>query len=258
MSTDGLGPSALDGSAADEPLVALLRLLADGATPEAIGTGLAEGLLRETTPTQVSVYVIDAAGECLEERVRYGAAPEPDHLRLPVTLALPVTEVFRTGRSGTWTMAAAAERFPAVAGWVSSQPDRGTDDVFLVPIRTQGRPVGVLLVSLPGPAERSWHLGKHLDAAATALALWVAAAPVDGRRRHRARARGVEVTPRQQSIVDGIRAGRSNAEIAADLDVSVSTVKADLAALYRLFGVSHRDALVDLVGAAKAPKRTRG
>lgn len=259
MGADRLGPAALDGQSADEPLLALLRLLADDAHADAIGAALAEGLLRETRPTQLSVYVVDAAGEGLEERVRYGAAPEPDHLRVPLAIPLPMTEVFRTGRSGVWAMAEAAEQFPALAGWVRSQPQRASDDVFIVPIRAYGRPVGVLLVSLPGPADRSWRLGRLLEAAATALALWASAAtPPEARRPHRPRARGIEVSPRQHRIVDGIRAGLSNAEIAADLDVSVGTVKADLAALYRLFGVSHREALVDLVEAPKGSKRTRG
>lgn len=258
MGADHLGPAALDGPEADEPLLAFLRLLADGATGDAIGAGLAEGLLREAGPTQLAVYLVDAEGTCLEEQVSYGAEPDPDHRLVPIDLAVPVTEVFRTGRSGAWTMAEGARQFPAIAGWVHSRPEAADDEVFLVPIRAQGRPVGVLLVSLPGPAERSWQLGRLLEAASTALAVWAAGrAPVASRGGQRARVRGIDVTERQHRIVDGVRAGRSNAEIAADLDVSVGTVKADLAALYRLFAVSQREALVDLVPAARSGQRRR-
>ncbi len=258
MGADALGLAALDGPAADEPLLALLRLLADGASSDAIGAGLAEGLLREARPTQLSVYRVDADGLSLEEHARYGAASEPEHRLVPIDLALPMTEVFRTGRSSAWTMTDAAEQFPALAGYVRSRPEHAADETFVVPIRAQGRPVGVLLVSLPGPAERSWQLGRLMEAASTALAVWAVGRLSEGPRPGaRPRGRGIEVSDRQRRIVDGVRAGRSNAEIAADLDVSVGTVKADLSALYRLFAVSQREALVDLVPAARSAQRRR-
>jgi DNA-binding CsgD family transcriptional regulator len=258
MGAGAPGGAELDGASADEPLLAFLRLLADGGTGDAIGACLAEGLLREAAPTQLSVYLVDAAGECLEEHARYGAETEPDHRLVPLDLALPMTEVFRTGRSGVWTMTEAAEQFPAIAGYVRSRPEHAADETFVVPIRAQGRPVGVLLVALPGPADRSWQLGRLLEAASTALAVWaVGRLSVRPRPGARPRVRGIEVSDRQRRIVEGVRVGRSNAEIAADLDVSVGTVKADLSALYRLFAVSQREALVDLVPAARSGQRRR-
>lgn len=238
--------AVLDGPTVDAPLVALLRLLADGASDEAIGIALAEGLLREMRPTQLAVFLRSDDGTELVECVRYGIARDPGTERVPVDLPLPMTEVFRTGRAASWTMPQAAQAFPAVAGWIRSHPERADDEVFILPVRAQGRPVGTLLVSLAAPAERSWELSTSLESAAAALGVWSLyrspALRTDGRR-----ARPLEVTERQARIVAGIRDGRSNAEIAADLGVSVGTVKADLSGLYRMFAVSQREALVALV-----------
>lgn len=256
MADHALRDSGLDGPSLDGPLLVFLRLIASGAGADAIGAGLAEGLLRDARPHLVSVYLLDADGACLEERVRYGAPPDPDHQRVSVDVPVPMTEVFRTGRAGAWTMSEAAQDFPAVAGWMRSHPAHATDEVFIVPVRAQGRPIGVLLVTLPGPADRSWQLGRLMDAASTALAVWVMSQPPEAALRARP-ARGIEVSERQGRIVDGVRDGLSNAQIAQALDVSVSTVKADLATLYRLFGVSDREAVAGLVAATRPPAARR-
>jgi DNA-binding CsgD family transcriptional regulator len=148
-------------------------------------------------------------------------------------------------------MQLAAEQFPAVAGWVRMHPEALAEEVLGVPVRGRGRVLGAMLVALPEQAPRSWRLKGLMEAASAGLALWWLSAGVSGRPTPRTqRARGSTVTARQRDVVDGIRRGRSNAEIAEKLGVSVGTVKADLAQLYRNFGVSDRNELPRLV-----PKR---
>jgi DNA-binding CsgD family transcriptional regulator len=151
-----------------------------------------------------------------------------------------------------WTTEQAVEQYPLVAGWVQSQPELAGDEVFVVPVRSAGTVVGALLVTLPQRTERSWRLRLLLDSAAIALGLWsrgvLAQARADAGRPRKSVA---ALTERQSSIVAGIRTGRSNREIAEDLQVSVGTVKADLSQLYRLFGVSDREALVALVDSVR-------
>jgi DNA-binding CsgD family transcriptional regulator len=245
-----LGDAGLDGPAGDGPLSAFLRVLADSSDGAVIGAALAEGLLREFAPTRVSVYF--ATDGMLEERVHYGrSADSGEHALVPVEAAMPLTEVYRTGESGAWMVQRAAAQFPAVAGWVRMHPEARDEEVLGVPVRGRGRVVGAMLVELPAHAPRSWRLKGLMEAASAGLALWwLSASPATRTTPRTQRAKGATVTARQRDVVDGIRRGRSNAEIAEKLGVSVGTVKADLAQLYRNFGVSDRDELPRLV-----PKR---
>ncbi len=48
------------------------------------------------------------------------------------------------------------------------------------------------------------------------------------------------LTPREGDVLAFLVAGKSNSEIAAELDLSISTVKANLSSLYRKLDVSSR------------------
>ncbi|MCA0329258.1 MAG: helix-turn-helix transcriptional regulator [Actinobacteria bacterium] len=244
----GLGDAGLDGPAGDGPISAFLRVLADGADGATVGAALADGLLRAYAPSRLSAYFVVDGGAWLEERVRFGVpSADGEYARVQATTPMPLTEVFRTGESGAWTSEEAAEAFPVVAGWVQAHPETRGEEHFGVPIRGQGRVLGAMLVSLPEGSERSWRLRLLLESAASGLALWSLAAPASAARARRGRSRGSSVSPRQRAIVDGVRRGLSNAGIAAELGVSVGTVKADLAQLFRTFAVSERTELVRLV-----------
>lgn len=248
----GLGPAALDGAAGEGPLLAFLRVLSDGADPATIGAALAHGLLHEFTPTQVSAYFLDPTRLWLDELVTYGLPSDGvDYSRVAMELRMPLTEVVRTGEAGAWITSAAVQEYPLLTGWVAARPERADDEVFVVPVRGAGRVVGALLVALPQHTERSWRLRLLLDSAAIALGLWSRGVLAQASESSRPRRASAALTERQSAIVDGIRVGRSNREIAADLQVSVGTVKADLAQLYRVFGVSDRDALAALVETAR-------
>jgi DNA-binding CsgD family transcriptional regulator len=247
MGGTALGDAGLDGPAGDGPLSAFLRVLADGADGATAGAALADGLLREYAPTRLSAYFAVDGGRWLEQRVSFGTSDDGEYTRVQASTPMPLTEVFRTGESGAWTTEDAAEAFPVVAGWVRAHPEADGEEHIGVPIRGQGRVLGAMLVSLPEGSERSWRLRLLLEAAASGLALWSLASSAAAAAPRPRRPGGTAVTARQRAIVDGVRKGRSNAEIAADLGVSVGTVKADLGRLYRTYAVSDRDALVALV-----------
>jgi DNA-binding NarL/FixJ family response regulator len=60
----------------------------------------------------------------------------------------------------------------------------------------------------------------------------------------RALAADVELTPRQQTVLARIAAGYSNDEIAADLYITINTVKSSIRAIYARIGVATRTAAV--------------
>lgn len=250
----GLGEqsSGFMGAGTEGSLLAFLRVLATDPDGPTLATALARGLLSEWSPVQVVVFLVDPTGELLAAAASFGSDPLPtaDHSLVPVDLSTPFTHVFRTGEESEWTLAESAELFPAVAGWVASHPSADTAEAFGLPLRSGGRTVGVLGVVFGTPVERSWRLRSALDGAVAALSVW-ALAP--GRSIADAeRLRGVTPTSRQRRILQLLEAGRSNAKIAAELGVSVGTVKTDLAHLFRLYGVRDRKALVHAARRAEA------
>ena len=56
------------------------------------------------------------------------------------------------------------------------------------------------------------------------------------------------LTPRQKEVLECIRIGRCNKEIARDLDLSLSTVKVHCMAIYRALGVNTRTQAALLLG----------
>jgi len=238
------------GRKSDGPVIAFLHVLADAPDAASIGNALGRGLFAAYEPDQVAAYLIDSAGSALVAVVHFGldTGQLADYSRIPLDLGVPVTEVFRTGEEGSWLLADAPKSYPAVAGWVVSHPAAETGEVLGLPIRCGGRIVGVLVVSFPLRVERTWSLRVLLDAGVTALGVWAAGVLAQGLPTSKplSARRGVELTPRQRLVLDRVRAGRTNPQIAAELSVSVGTVKADLAHLFRIFGVSQRHALVDV------------
>lgn len=245
MGLEGRG----DEAGVDGAVLTLLRLLATDPDGRTLATALARGLFAEWAPEQVSVYLVDPVGEALLEVAAFGADPtDPDYSRIPLDVPIPFTSVFRSGEERAWTMVQAAAEFPMVAGWIAQQPDAATAEGFILPISAGGRTVGILSLLFRSPPDRSWRFRAALDAAVAALAVW--SLSIARQIPPASRRRTVSPTPRQRQVLELIEAGRTNAEIAAELDVSVGTVKADLAYLFRLFDVRDRQALVHAASAA--------
>jgi DNA-binding CsgD family transcriptional regulator len=239
--TAGTG-GAVDG-ATDGAVIDFLRVLNVAADGSAVAQALAYGLLAPWSPDELAIYVIDEDGRALQLAASLAYTPEQlDHYsHVPLTVRAPVTEVFRTGEELSWGLVDATEDFPVVRGWVAEQSmSRGTE-VLGLPVRSVGRTVGVLLLTFPDGVERTWWLRSRLDAAVSGLGLWlrashaVSSGPIRGRA-----GRGVHLTDRQRRLLGLLGDGATNAQIAAHLGVSVGTVKADLAHLFRVFGVSSR------------------
>ncbi|MFN8156363.1 MAG: helix-turn-helix transcriptional regulator [Candidatus Nanopelagicales bacterium] len=242
------GQVGVDGS-----VLAFLRVLAADPDGGTVATALARGILAEWNPEQVSVYVLDRSGEHLVEVASFGTitADRTDYSRVPLTVPTPFTQVLRTGEEGVWSLTDGAAAFPSVAGWVAIQPSAETGECLVLPLWSAGRTVGVLSVLFSTPVEKSWRLRSALDSATAALAVWSlgsARTTADSR----TTGRGVAPTERQRKVLDQLAAGRTNAQIAEDLKVSVGTVKTDLAHLFRLYGVRDRQSLVDVAGTALA------
>ena len=144
-----------------------------------------------------------------------------------------------------------AEEFPLLAAWAGAHPHRDTAIVIGLPLRSRGRTIGVVSVNFPRAVEQTFELYGTLDGLAAALSLWaVGVSTARSTGASRQRRAPLELTPRQAEVLAAVRAGRTNAEIATALGVSVSTVKNELATLFRLLGANDRDELVDLADRA--------
>jgi DNA-binding NarL/FixJ family response regulator len=75
---------------------------------------------------------------------------------------------------------------------------------------------------------------------------------------HGAQVRDSLLTPREGEVLQLLRQGLSNAQIALNLQIGVETVRSHARSVYRKLGVSSRRALIALASAAPpAPKPTR-
>jgi DNA-binding CsgD family transcriptional regulator len=236
------------------PIVAFLRSLAEAPDGSTMGAALAEGLLATWAPDHVAVYVIDGAGDALLAVSHFGLDADQvrHYARVPLDVPVPITTVFRTGEEGRWRMDQAARDYPVVRGWTDQHPARATAEVHGLPIRRSGRIVGVLVVSFPVAVERTWRLRLLLDAAVSSIGVWVGSEvrPGPGLASRKAGGHGAPLTDRQLRVLALVREGRTNAAIATVEGVSLGTVKADLAHMFRVFGVRHRSELAAIADPA--------
>jgi DNA-binding CsgD family transcriptional regulator len=65
----------------------------------------------------------------------------------------------------------------------------------------------------------------------------------------------LQPTPREREVIELVRAGRSNAEIAAELGIAVATVKKHLERTFRKLGVENRSAVAQRRGAPDGAPR---
>jgi DNA-binding CsgD family transcriptional regulator len=249
-SPDTTAPTPSDGAVID-----FLRSINEVTDAASLASLLAEGLLAPWSPSQLGVFVVDAERRSLSLETSYGLSADQiaGHSHVSLEVRLPVTQVFITGEEGWWDMRDATEAFPVVKGWAALGPAPMAAEGLATPIRATGRPLGVLLITFPDGVERSWALRSRIDAAVSALGLWLRAQDGHLASRSAARsraARGVRLTARQHRLLELVGTGATNAQIAADLSVSVGTVKADLSRLFRVLGVSRREELPDVARAA--------
>ena len=211
---------------------------------------LLSALSRSAHPDDVARAIVEGPGALLDasaavvlwhrdhELVVHGfhgyEAAEMDGMApVALTVDYPVVESFRTGQTLTLTNAAINDDYLMVwrreSHWRPLFERLPDGSLATAPIISNGRPVGafaVVCVTTP-----SWDASEFavLDFISHALGLWLthpdSGVPVAETIRAQA---DPDVTPRQIAILTMVRQGRTNTAIAAQLQVSVSTVKQDL------------------------------
>ena len=213
----------------------------------ALVQGLVRGALRPFEAKASALGTIDEHG-LLEIRTMHGfpAGTLQRGPRFPLNDALPLSDVARTGRPLAGTYREMTQRYPALAEY---EP-RGTHALYL-PLRSGDRTLGAISLGMEQPsklAERSafWEaVGGMLalallDAEARSASAGASAPNVAG-----GQGPG-ELTARQREILEQVRRGRTNAQIARALQFGTSTIGHDLMRVFDALGVESRTEAVEV------------
>lgn len=241
-----------DGDHGDS--VGLLRLLAGGTTGDDLAAAALLGPLLPTGADWVALHHLDRqrgalalVGAC---RVSPGVLG-PLSL-VPIDAPLPLTEAARRTRPAIARLADVVEQSPMAHFLLAGRAPDGRH-IGCVPALGRGVVTGTVTVELGPGHDASWDAVDRLDLVADALAVWLSLRRGSDHGSIAVAARPLlHLTDRQRAILDLVAKGRTNAQIARELDYSTATVKADLAAMYRLFGVRIRSDLVLRATAAAA------
>lgn len=240
---------------------AFLRLLTNRPDASSLTQALVRGPLSAYDAFMATVYAPDESREALDLIGQWGFGPSlQTYARIPLDVDFPVVRAFLTGEAIVSPVA--SQRRSTLADTavraVLADADRPPDGVTVIamPLQYDGIVIGASawLCTFKGPW--TWNDHAYIDSTAAMVALWLrlryyeaalSAAGITGARRA---SRPHMLTERQREVLGLIRAGKSNAAIAAALGYSISTVKNDVQALFTVFGASKRKELVRQAEAA--------
>jgi len=237
-----LGDPGVVGTSLD----AFVRYLADDPRSEAVGSALLRGPLALLDASAAIVFAASADRESLRCVAAANYPPGLLHQLavLPVEAHHVACRVFRSGVEEVWSVAEAAHQHSVMRQAAESLPGGLHGEIASIPLRSQGETIGVLGFKCPGGLARTWETRRVVDGVVGALSLWVAlqraldtAVDLPGRT-------PLAVTARQRRVLELVREGASNAQIAVLVGYSEKTIKNDLTSLYRLLGATSRTDLV--------------
>jgi len=234
---------------AEARLLGLLRLTAATSDGNVIAEAIARGVLVDWHPADVAIHTLDDDGEHLISVGTYSEATGPSGVAesIPLKIALPVADCFRTGAEFFLPVRELPRHYPLSAEAVAMRPDVADGELTVLPIQSRGITSGTLTISFRAAVERSWHLRTALDSMCAVLALWLLTCAVDRKPRHAPHSTvNLEISERQRRIIDLLEEHLSNGEIARYLGFSEATIRADLGLLYRMFQTNNRIELARL------------
>jgi DNA-binding CsgD family transcriptional regulator len=240
-SVPGTSATALETS-----LDAFVRYLADDPRGEAVGGALLRGPLALLGASAAIVFAASADRESLRCVASANYPPGLLHqlALLPVEAHHVACRVFRSGVEEVWSVTEAATQHPVMRAAAEVLPGGLRGEIASLPLRSRGETIGVLGFKCPDGLPRTWDSRRVVDGVTGALSLWVAlqrALDVEAIAPDRS---PLAVTARQRRVLELVREGSSNSQIAVLLGYSEKTIKNDLTSLYRLLGASSRDELV--------------
>ncbi len=218
-------------------LAALLAGLVAAPEPDAVARWIATGILQPWRCSMVLLHVVDR-GE-LRMLGSHGLTPtQARRLRhIDPATALPPADVLRTGVAHGCAGAHLAEEHPLMAG--VALPASGHYEFRA--IRHDTATIGVMSVRIEDQADAVFH--QAFGGGTDAVALWMHTLAIPTTTS--VHAAPLRLTERQQRILAGLRRGRTNAAIAAELGFAVGTIKADIAAMSTMLGAHGRADVVE-------------
>ncbi|MFZ9629027.1 MAG: response regulator transcription factor [Ilumatobacteraceae bacterium] len=222
----------------------LLRALAGGADGDELADAARHTMVVDVPPTWLALHAVNRTCDTVE---LVGSSGLPYGLReplcsIPSSVPLPITAAVDRIDVVVVAVSSLDEDYP-LGHFLVGAEDAGDRTLVVVPALTRSAVVGVVSLEFERPPAPTWDMLRRLEIAADALAAWTLCHPdltgIDRRSRP-----SVWLTERQQMVLSMVATGLTNAQIARELDYSIATVKADLSAMYRVFGVRSRDELV--------------
>jgi DNA-binding CsgD family transcriptional regulator len=223
-------------------LDAFVRYLADDPRSQAVGTALLRGPLALLDASTAIVFAASADRASLRcvAAANYPPALLHQLAVLPVKAHHVACRVLRSGVEEVRSVAEAGHQHPAMRQAAESL--RG--EIASIPLRSQGETIGVLGFTCPGGLARTWETRRVVDGVVGALSLWVALQRALDTAVALPDRTPLAVTARQRRVLELVREGASNAQIAVLVGYSEKTIKNDLTALYRRLGATSRTDLV--------------
>lgn len=237
------------------PLLHLLQFLTTGPIPDGVTSALLTGPLDTYRPIAVYLHVPEMSTGALNELAHSGA----QHLDVPALPVIshstpsPMQHAYHTMSQAYEPLATLTEHeeFAALTP-ISAQAL--TAEVVALAVVYQSEPIATLTMITPTPLPKTWSTHVHLEATVNALAIWLHGAaptwatPESTENDHPA---SPALTDRHKAILDLLRDGLTNEQIANELAFSTSTIKQDIAALAEMLHATNRTELViraDLAG----------
>lgn len=257
--------SAPNKSAQDDSVqgayAACVRLMAEGVNADTLTTATALGPLGQLGVVQMGLYaptLNEATGRptglnLLGQFHAPGFPAAPRALTLAV--AHPACQAFNDHQVVDHEVGAGGPEFPLKARYVQHLNDLGCDlskcHLLALPVEIQAVTHGVLtLLVTASPDSWRWAEVELLRSTVWLFAAWLRLVELtnlleaSGILRQPRSGANVQVSERQQAILQALRDGRSNPSIATTLGFSVSTVKQDISALQKMLGARNRHEVV--------------
>jgi DNA-binding CsgD family transcriptional regulator len=250
-------------------LTHLLRFLAAEPNGNQVCEALLHGILAPTSPAALALFALNTQAKTLVAVGSAGVSQETlsYYATLPLSIDVPPVICITEGASSFVPLTELADRFPALAPLAASAVQMAADGELRVllaedpvdlenghlvslPLVFGGVPAGVLVGAfLPG-WQTTWQEMAYVDGVLAALSMWMGTLLVrsDFRPLPLISADGprlLELTERQQSVLELLREGRTVPQAARTLAYSVSTVKGDVADMMRMLGASTRADLLE-------------
>lgn len=223
-------------------LRALLVVLANTASADAVARCLARAVFQDLAPVSTALHVVQ--GNALDLAGAFGVSPARRRLLTTLPSDAPVPERFALAAGEATAYSLSELRATPIHRHLECG---STGTTFCVPIRLEGRSIGLLTIQSAEDPSFDAALQRRLDGVSAALALWIGCT----RRISEESQERPLLSQRQLRVLDGIRRGLTNAAIASELGFAVGTIKADITAMSALFGASGRTDLLHRVQAAQ-------